>query len=465
MPGRVEPRKQFGDELLELHVSDRHFLVNVTGFVDWAVFDAYWPTFHENTRTPSIEPLVCFKMLLLQLWYGLSDTECEVECADRLSFRRFLGLSPIDPIPDEMELVKFRRQMAKAGIAEEMFAAVRAQIESTGARIKSSTLDDAKNALTDQAPANVKLSIVTTLYKSAPYLSEFHRRAGAAARQLVGTDYEIIMVNDGSPDDSLDLAVKLSQKDSHVVVVDLSRNFGHHKAMVAGLEHALGERIFLIDSDLEEEPEWLLDFAALMASEKADVVYGKQQERKGGWFERWSGEIYYSVFNWLCNIDHPRNIVTARLMSRRYVDALLQYKEREAVISCLWVSTGFKQCEKTVKKHMSSSSTYSLPRKIEHAMNAIASFSEVPLKLIFYLGISILACALGYAGYLSFNRMVLSRPLDGWTSVMVSIWVFGGMIISFIGVIGIYLAKVFSETKQRPNAIIRDIYGRSKSQN
>jgi putative glycosyltransferase len=113
---------------------------------------------------------------------------------------------------------------------------------------------------------------------------------------------------------------------------------------------------------------------------------------------------------------------------------------------------------------MSSSTTYSLHKRIEHAVNAITSFSEVPLRLIFYLGISVLACALGYAGYLSFNRVFLSQPVDGWTSVMVSIWVFGGMIISFVGVIGIYLAKVFSETKQRPYTIVREVHGRSKSQ-
>jgi putative glycosyltransferase len=309
----------------------------------------------------------------------------------------------------------------------------------------------------------MKLSVVSTLYRSAPYIDDFHRRVTSTAQKLTD-DYEIILVNDGSPDDSLDRAIRLSELDDHVIVVDLSRNFGHHKAMMAGLEHALGEQIFLIDSDLEEEPEWLLDFSTLMAAEKADVVYGKQQERKGGWFERWSGEIYYSVFNWLCNIDHPRNIVTARLMTHRYVKALLQYREREMVISCLWVSTGFKQCEKVVKKHMSSSTTYSLHKRIEHAVNAITSFSEVPLRLIFYLGISVLACALGYAGYLSFNRVFLSQPVDGWTSVMVSIWVFGGMIISFVGVIGIYLAKVFSETKQRPYTIVREVHGRSKSQ-
>ncbi|MEI7612363.1 MAG: glycosyltransferase family 2 protein [Betaproteobacteria bacterium] len=309
----------------------------------------------------------------------------------------------------------------------------------------------------------MKLSIVATLYQSAPYINEFHQRSSAAAKQLVGEDYEIILVNDGSPDTSLDLAVQLTVSDTHVVVVDLSRNFGHHKAMMTGLAHAQGELIYLIDSDLEEEPEWLIEFSDQMRSEKADVVFGRQYDRKGNWFERWSGEVYYSVFNWLCHIDHPRNIVTARLMSRRYVDALLRYKERELVISCLWVSTGFKQCEKFVNKHMTSNTTYSLTKKIGHAVNTITSFSDAPLRFVFYMGLFIFVCAIVYAAELAFNRLFLSQAVDGWTSVMVSIWILGGMTISFVGIIGIYLAKVFSETKQRPQTIVREIYGQSRN--
>jgi putative glycosyltransferase len=306
------------------------------------------------------------------------------------------------------------------------------------------------------------LSIVATLYQSAAYIAEFNQRASASARQLVGEDYEIILVNDGSPDNSLDIAVQLTEDDRHVVVVDLSRNFGHHKAMMAGLEHSSGERVFLIDSDLEEEPEWLISFSEQMAAEKSDVVYGVQKERKGGWFERWSGSVYYTIFNLLSNIEHPRNIVTARLMTRRYVNALLSHKELEMVISCLWIITGFKQCSQTVKKHMTSGTTYSFFKKIIHLVNAITSFSAAPLMMIFYCGILVLCVASLYATELIINRLFFSRPFDGWTSIMVSIWLLGGMVISFIGIIGIYLAKIFYETKQRPYVIVRGIYGKSK---
>ena len=305
----------------------------------------------------------------------------------------------------------------------------------------------------------MRLSIVSTLYHSAAHLEEFCARVRTSAA-AVTDDYELILVNDGSPDNSLEIALGQLGKDQRLRIVDLARNFGHHKAMMAGLEHSSGDLVYLIDSDLEEEPEWLQDFHLLMEESGADVVYGRQAERKGGWFERWSGELYYSIFNWLCNIDHPRNIVTARLMTRRYVDQLLRYRERELVISCLWVTTGFKQVERVVMKQSKKATTYSLSKKIGHATNAITSFSEVPLRLIFYVGASVFLCALVYASYLVVMRLYREQVVDGYTSLMVSIWLLGGMIISFVGVVGIYLSKVFSETKQRPHTIIRHIYGK-----
>jgi putative glycosyltransferase len=129
----------------------------------------------------------------------------------------------------------------------------------------------------------MKLSIVATLYQSAPYVVEFVQRAEAAAKALVGDEYESVLVNDGSPDNSLELAVGLCELNSRLIVVDLSRNFGHHKAMMTGLAHAKGKLVFLIDSDLEEEPEWLEAFAKQMKQDRCDVVYGVQKRRKGNW--------------------------------------------------------------------------------------------------------------------------------------------------------------------------------------
>lgn len=306
----------------------------------------------------------------------------------------------------------------------------------------------------------MKLSVVATLYRSVPYIEEFHRRAAAAARQLVGDDYEIILVNDGSPDNSLEVAVEISQSDPHVIVVDLSRNFGHHKAMMTGLEHARGDRIFLIDSDLEEEPEYLAEFVERMDRASVDVVYGVQLRRKGGWFERLSGSLFYNLFDALTGTSLPRNVVTARLMTRRYVSALLLHREREVFLAGLWSITGFDQDSVQVKKHHESESTYTLKKKMSILVNSVTSFSNAPLVWIFYLGSGISSISILYIAYLLFNWAFLAAPVDGWTSVIASIWLLGGLIISFIGVLGIYLSKIFSETKQRPYTIVRQVYGR-----
>jgi putative glycosyltransferase len=308
----------------------------------------------------------------------------------------------------------------------------------------------------------MKLSIVTTLYQSAPYITEFHERTSATAKQLVGGDYEIVLVNDGSPDSSLDLAIKLTEQDSQVVVVDLSRNFGHHKAMMTGLAHAKGELVFLIDSDLEEEPEWLEAFALQMKQERCDVVYGVQERRKGNWFERWSGQWFYRFFKALTGLALPENVVTTRLMARCYVDALLCHHEREVFMAGLWLITGFDQRPQVIKKHNTSKTTYTFRRKMSLLVNSVASFSNAPLVSIFYIGVAISLFALAYIAYLVTHWLFLEKPMSEWTSVMASIWLLGGMVISFIGVVGIYLSKIFSETKQRPYTIVRQIYAKQQ---
>lgn len=305
----------------------------------------------------------------------------------------------------------------------------------------------------------MKLSIVSTLYQSADSVTEFCLRASAAAHQLVGEDYEIVLVNDGSPDRSLETAVDLCRQNPRLVVLDLSRNFGHHKAMMTGLAHAGGEQIFLMDSDLEEEPEWLINFSQQLNRQGCDVIYGVQKTRKGLWFERWTGGTFYRLFRWLTGLQLPDNIVVARLMTRRYVDALLLHEEREIFMAGLWLSTGYDQRAEFVVKGSRGRTTYTLRRKLAQFVDSVTSFSNAPLIGIFYVGLGISVLAMGFTASLLFNKFFLARPLTGWTSVMASIWLLGGFIISFIGVVGIYLSKVFMETKRRPNAIVRKIYG------
>jgi putative glycosyltransferase len=306
----------------------------------------------------------------------------------------------------------------------------------------------------------VTLSIVTTLYCSAPHLEEFYRRASAAA-ETITSDYEIVFVNDGSPDDSLLIALELFERDPRVRVVDLARNFGHHKAIMTGLRHARGQLVFLVDVDLEEDPELLTAFAAALDTAGADVVYGVQQERRGNWFERWSGRIFFRIFNLMSDHPIPENLLTVRLMTRRYVSALLSHGEREMVIAGLWVLTGFRQLPIAVTKHSRSKTTYNLGRKFAVLVNSITSFSNRPLVFIFYLGVVIGTLAAVAALYLVIRRIFFGILLPGWPSLIVSVWLLGGLILACLGIIGIYLSKIFIETKQRPYTIVRSVHERT----
>jgi putative glycosyltransferase len=302
------------------------------------------------------------------------------------------------------------------------------------------------------------LSIVTSLYGSAPFVREFCLRAGAAAASL-GAPYEIVLVNDGSPDNSLAIALELHANDPRIRVVDLSRNFGHHKALMTGLGRAAGDRVFLVDADLEEDPGWLPAFFAEMERTGADVVYGVQSSRKGGAIERATGTLFFRLINRMLTHPIPENVVTARLMTRRYVNALVQHEDREVFLAGLWMLTGFEQVPVNVTKDSRGGSSYTLRRRVSVLVNAVTSLSNRPLIYIFYLGaaimmLSICAGALLLTAYATGH---IGQP--GWASLMVSIWFLGGLTVFSLGVIGVYLAKVFTETKRRPYTVVRADYG------
>ncbi|MCL5036296.1 MAG: glycosyltransferase family 2 protein [Chloroflexi bacterium] len=304
----------------------------------------------------------------------------------------------------------------------------------------------------------MKLSIITTMYYSAPHLEEFYNRISASAKKVTD-DYEIIFVNDGSPDESLDIARGFLEKDKKVRIVDLSRNFGHHKAIVTGLGYARGEKIFIIDCDLEEEPELLDEFYEKFRQEDdCDVVYGIQRSRRGRFFEKISGNLFYFIFNSFSDIKMPPNMGVTRLMSRRYVQSLLRYREQVVFLAGIWMAVGYKQVPILIDKHSRGKSTYTLRKRISLFINAITSFSDKPLRMIFYTGFIISLLAGVTIAYLIIRKLFFATPIPGWTSLTVTIWFLGGLVIFFMGLIGIYLSRVFIETKDRPYTIIKEVY-------
>jgi len=303
---------------------------------------------------------------------------------------------------------------------------------------------------------SIKISIVTTLYNSASYIGDFYKRIRSETEKIT-QEYEIILVDDCSPDNSLELALRICSSDTRVKVIELARNFGHHRAMMTGLEKATGELVFLIDSDLEEPPELLGQFYALLTQGNWDVVYGCQEQRKGGYFERWSGALAWWLVDYLIPVKIPHNHSTVRLMKRKYVRSLVLHKEQKTAIGGLWVLTGFKQIGVKFTKGSRPKTSYSFTARLIALLDSVTSFSERPLFFVFFLGAGIFSLSIAVTIALLF-LLIAGKTLPGWISVMASVWLLGGLVILSIGIVGLYTSRIFVETKMRPYSIIREIH-------
>ena len=307
---------------------------------------------------------------------------------------------------------------------------------------------------------NPKLSIVTTLFNSENYIDEFYSLINSESKKVIKGDYEIIFVNDGSKDKSYKIAKSLCKQNSNVTLVDLSKNFGHHKAIMTGLKYCTGDYIFLLDSDLEERPEWLSLFYKKMENENVDVVYGIQEKRNDSHISNTFAKLFYFLFNSLSNTQIPKNFLIARLMKRKYVESLLLHNEKEIFIGGMFHLIGFNQVGLEVNKMKQNTSSYSFFKKMSHLINSITSFSILPLVSIFYSGLILLLISGFFIVYFIFNKIFFGIPVSGWTSMIVSIFFLGGLNIFFIGLIGIYLSKMFLEVKSRPLTIVREVIGK-----
>ena len=308
----------------------------------------------------------------------------------------------------------------------------------------------------------MKISAVSTLFNCARTIKEFHSRLSTECQKHAGSDYEIVLVNDGSTDDTLESVLEIQVTDSKLKIVDLSRNFGQHHALMAGLAHSTGDLVFMLDSDLEEPPELLTPLLEKKMQSRCDVVYGIQQERKGGLFEKTSGRFFYLLLNSISRVKIPVSAITARVMSRKYVDALLLYKDKELFMAGIWQLAGFNQQQLLVSKRDKGHSGYKFRNKVSMAMSAITSFSTAPLKAISYFGIATSSLAIGVVFYLLYGWLFLERAISGWTSLVTSIWLLGGLNSLFLGIVGLYVSRIFLEVKDRPTYVVRRIYEREE---
>ena len=301
------------------------------------------------------------------------------------------------------------------------------------------------------------LSILTSLYKSEHYIEEFYQRSIQTAEKFFN-DIEFIIVNDASPDNSLNLFKKLQLRDHRIKIIDLAINAGHHKALITGLNYVTKEYTWLIDIDLEEEPEWLEIFFKDLKKSDVDVIYGVQKKRKGDLFEKISGKLFFLFMNLFSEIKFQNNATTARLMSRRYVDTLSQFTESSPILLGLWTLAGFDQKPIFVDKRSKSKTTYTLRKKLSLAIEAIFSYTKFPIFIMAFIGIFSLITSIIVVLYLLINYIKNPSILVGWTSTIASIWFFGGLVTSCVSFLAVYNSKIYVEVKKRPYSIVKKIY-------
>lgn len=307
----------------------------------------------------------------------------------------------------------------------------------------------------------MQLSVVSTLYKSKPFLEEFICEILKAIENLQIVDFEMIFVNDGSPDDSLNYLIELKKTISQIKVIDLSRNFGHHYAIQAGLMYSSGELVFLIDNDLEVSPSVLISFyKELKQNNTLDVVYGYQEQRKGNFVEKQFGGLFWKLINMASEVQIAENLLTERLMTRQFVNELLRLQDANLFLGGMLHWVGFNQKGIIIKKiERNGQSTYSFGKRLNLVVQAITSFSGKPLEYLFYFGLLISVFSVLFIFYLVTKKIIHQDEVQlGWTSIIALNLLTLGIISTFIGMVGVYIFKIFRQVQGRPNFIIRKIY-------
>jgi len=315
--------------------------------------------------------------------------------------------------------------------------------------------------------ARPALSVVAPCYDEQDALPEFVRRVGAVLDGLGGSS-EIVLVDDGSRDRTWQVMTDAAAKDPRIVAVRLMRNHGHQLALTAGLTVCRGERILIIDADLQDPPELLADMMVLMdgADGKggADVVYGQRRQREGdSLFKRATAAAFYRLIGRLTDVQIPLDAGDFRLITRRVLDLLIAMPERHRFIRGMVAWIGGKQVPLVYDRQarVAGESKYPLAKMVRFAADAITAFSVVPLMASMTIGW--VMAVIGFAFFIySIVGWLLGANLPGWTSLMAAVGLLGGMQFLMLGIIGAYLGRLYDQSKGRPLFMIRDIVGGPK---
>lgn len=302
------------------------------------------------------------------------------------------------------------------------------------------------------------ISVVAPAYNEEEVLPEFHRRlVGVLTGQ--NYDYEVVYVNDGSHDTTLECLRRLRDEDPNITIVDLSRNFGKEIAMAAGLDYAQGDAVVIIDTDLQDPPELIPELITGW-QEGYDVVFAQRMERDGEtWFKKATAALFYRLIHHVSRVDIPRDTGDFRLLSRRAVNSLNRLREHHRFMKGLFAWIGYPQ--KAVPYHRdkryAGTTKWNYWRLWNFALEGITSFSIAPLKLASYMGLLISVIAFLYAVVIIYKTLVFGEDVRGYPSLMVVVLLLGGIQLASLGIIGEYLGRMFNETKARPLYLLQGL--------
>ena len=313
-----------------------------------------------------------------------------------------------------------------------------------------------------------KISLVIPMYYEEQVAEECYRRTRNVLKSIEEYDYEIIFINDGSKDKTLEILETIAKEDNKVKVISFSRNFGHQSAVTAGLKYATGDAIIIIDADLQDPPELIPDMLKYWEN-GYDVIYGKRKKREGeSAFKLLTAKVFYETLNKLSDVEIPKDTGDFRLVDKKVVDVVNNLPEHNKFLRGLFSWVGFRQYayEYERKERFAGKTKYPLKKMMKLAKDGIFSFSTKPLKIVGGLGIVSVIISIAILIYAILSYAYSWNNLTpGWTSIMCTITFLGGVILLSLWMIGEYIGRIYEETKQRPQYIIEKTININKLRN